>query len=160
MLKILIAASLAAGLAAPVLAAADAPADAAIGLAEFQSAARQQMLSADADRDGKLSPAELSAAREAMRGGATGPGAPRGGGAGAGRGAGRMFEMFDANGDGLLDAAELDAMSARRFQRMDANGDGKVTAAEREAMQNMRRGGTGWRGGANPDEKTIDRQDD
>ncbi|MFO1534001.1 MAG: methyltransferase domain-containing protein [Thermoplasmatota archaeon] len=43
----------------------------------------------------------------------------------------------------LLDAAELDAMSARRFARMDANGDGKVTAEERAAARSQWRGRMG-----------------
>ena len=72
-----------------------------------------------------------------------------------GRGFGGMERMeerlmqFDANGDGILDQSERDAMAEAMRQRMterfDANGDGVVTieeqfAARREFMLNSRRG--------------------
>ena len=123
-----------AGLASPAFAADEAPAtpsapDAAMSLSEYQAAFRQRLMAADSDRDGKLSESELAAARGAMGGPREGTERrirPR-------RDPSRMFKMLDTNGDGFLDASELDAMSARRFASMDANGDGKVTAEEREA---------------------------
>jgi hypothetical protein len=163
-MKMLIAASLVAGLAAPALAApdapapepraGDAPADAGMTLEQFQAEARTRLLQADADHDGRLSPAELAAARAGGRGGPA-----EGRGPGGRRDPARMFQMMDANGDGFIDAAEIDALSARRFQRMDADGDGKVTAAEREAGRGRWRermgggnaGGGAWGGGDQSD---------
>ena len=47
-------------------------------------------------------------------------------------GGGQMFdfEATDLNGDGLIDAAELEALAATRFAEIDADGDGLVSAAE------------------------------
>ena len=41
----------------------------------------------------------------------------------------RMFQMMDTNGDGFVDAAEIDAMSARRFQRMRRHQRGAAAAS-------------------------------
>ncbi|HEX7858240.1 MAG TPA: signal transduction protein [Sphingobium sp.] len=93
-------------------------------LAQFQAAARQRMLKADTNGDGKVSAAEWAAAAQAR------------GGAGNGGGfADRMFARMDSNGDGFVDAAEIDAMSAQRFARLDTNGDGIVSADERAAAR-------------------------
>ena len=56
--------------------------------------------------------------------------------------------MMDANHDGYVTPAEIDAISAQRFARMDANHDGVVTPDERRAM----RGGTvvAWAGASRP----------
>lgn len=139
MTRLIIAAGLAAAalMTTPVLAADDGQ-----SLADFQAASRQRLMQADTDHDGKLSQAEFAAGMAALRaGGEGGPGGP--GGQGRGRDPSRMFKMLDTNGDGFLDAAEIDAMSARRFARLDANGDGKVTAAEREAARGQWRGRMG-----------------
>lgn len=40
------------------------------------------------------------------------------------------FTRLDANGDGQLDAAELQQARERRFERLDVNGDRVITAAE------------------------------
>lgn len=42
---------------------------------------------------------------------------------------------LDANGDGSITLAELEAPAVERFQRMDTNGDGTVTKAEHEAAR-------------------------
>lgn len=82
----------------------------------------------DADKDGKVTQAELEAHRAAR------------------------FTAADTNGDGALDAAELDAFvlaemqaraadrSARMLERMDANADGKLGADELPGGQGDGRG--------------------
>jgi Ca2+-binding EF-hand superfamily protein len=45
----------------------------------------------------------------------------------------RWFERMDANKDGKLTRAEVDAGSQRLFERIDANKDGEVTHEEAEA---------------------------
>lgn len=107
-------------------------------LPQFQAEGRSRMLERDADGDGKISATEFAAG--GRRGAKAGPGDAQGGG---GDMAGRMFQRFDANGDGLLDKAEIDAMLQRRFERLDADHDGIVTAEERQAMRG--RGGGGMR---------------
>jgi hypothetical protein len=154
MTKTIIAAGLFAAttLAVPAWAApevlAPALADADTSLAAYQAEFRQRMMAADADHDGRISQAELTAAREAMRkerNDRTEADRPERSGR---RGdPARMFGMLDTNGDGFLDAAELDAMSARRFARMDANGDGKITAEERESGRGQWRRRMGGQGG-------------
>lgn len=85
-------------------------------LADFQAAGRQRMLRADANGDGKISKEEWAAARKNAK-----------------RDPARMFGRLDANGDGLLEASELNTLLARRFQRLDADGDGRLTQEERQA---------------------------
>ena len=68
----------------------------------------------------------------------------------------------DANGDGLIQMAEIEAQAEQRFARLDLDGNGAITQAEateaREKMKAMmaerraggegkRRGGRGGRGG-------------
>lgn len=72
----------------------------------------------DADKDGKVTPAEIEAARTAR------------------------LKAADTNGDGFFDAAELEAMgmarmktraadmAAKRIERQDRDGDGKLSMAE------------------------------
>jgi hypothetical protein len=129
MSRLLPAAGLAFVLAGSVL--AQTPPAAGMTLEQFQAAGRSRMLERDADGDGKISAAEYAA------------GGPRGAKAGQGEGlaqagagadmAARMFQRFDANGDGFLDKSEIDAMLQRRFERLDANHDGIDTADERQA---------------------------
>ena len=97
--------------------------------------ARERLMALDANHDGKISKDEF-AARGAMmaarRGGDAAPAsasgeAPKHDGA-------RMFDRFDANQDGFLDATEINAVLARRFARVDANHDGVLTPDERHAM--------------------------
>ncbi len=66
---------------------------------------------------------------------------------------GRFFDAVDANGDGVLTAAEWKAAGRRPegFQMMDANRDGQVTRAEgRAAMERIRAGGAPAPGAAAP----------
>lgn len=89
--------------------------------------ARERMMALDTDHDGRISKDEF-AARAGMMGGR------RGGGDAPKRDGSRMFDRFDANHDGFLDATEINAVLARRFARMDANRDGMLTPDERHAM--------------------------
>lgn len=78
--------------------------------------AQQRFEAADADKDGRLTPAEMQAAREAR------------------------FAKADANGDGELSLEELDAArKAERMERLrrmvvwlDVDGDGMLSADEYE----------------------------
>ncbi|MEZ0242433.1 MAG: EF-hand domain-containing protein [Sphingomonas sp.] len=89
--------------------------------AEMQDASGARFTQLDADKDGKLSEAERSAA----------PG-------------GRMLARADTDGDGAVTRAELAAAVSTRFDRVDANHDGKIDAAEKDAarqrMMQMRQG--------------------
>lgn len=89
-----------------------------IAKADFQSAARQRLLRADADKDGRISKAEWTQGRKTGK-----------------RDPGRMFDRLDADRNGFLDAAEIDGLTARRFARVDGNGDGVLTAEERQAAR-------------------------
>ena len=54
-----------------------------------------------------------------------------------GRFAERMFDRIDADHDGVLTRAEVQAARGRMFDRLDTNHDGAVTAAEAEAARNQ-----------------------
>jgi Ca2+-binding EF-hand superfamily protein len=54
----------------------------------------------------------------------------------------RAFQFLDADGDGIVTAAEIQRPSDRMFARMDRDGDGfltPVTPAERERMRERMR---------------------
>ena len=110
----------------------------------------------DTDGSGEVSLAEMTAARDARQAkraermsmrAETGQGAPGGreggkwrgkrGGHGGGHGMGMRGGMMrmDANKDGAITLAELEAGALERFQRQDTNNDGQVTKAEREAAR-------------------------
>jgi Ca2+-binding EF-hand superfamily protein len=93
---------------------------AGVDFATFAQKARERMMAADTDKDGKISRAEFTAAANAR---------------GAKRDGSRMFDRMDANHDGVLDASEVNSLLIRRFARMDANHDGVLTAEERGAKQ-------------------------
>ncbi len=59
----------------------------------------------------------------------------------------------DADGDGVVTAAEFEASALQRFERLDANKDGVVDAAEIEALKKRfeeREGGNGGPSGGPP----------
>ena len=115
---------------ASVAQTAPAPSDGS-SFETWAAKARERLMALDTDHDGKISKQEF-AARGAMRGGndasaSGGGGAPKHDGS-------RMFDRFDTNHDGFLDATEINAVLARRFARMDGNRDGVLTPDERHAM--------------------------
>lgn len=116
-------------------AAPSAPAD-GTSFETWAAKARERLMALDTDHDGRISKDEF-AARGAMMGRHRGgDAAPATAGADAPKHDGsRMFDRFDANHDGFLDAAEINAVLARRFARMDANRDGVLTPDERHAMR-------------------------
>ena len=48
------------------------------------------------------------------------------------QGGARAFERMDRNGDGVVEAAEVQELRAEMFGKLDADGDGFVTQAEAE----------------------------
>jgi Ca2+-binding EF-hand superfamily protein len=84
-----------------------------------------RIMAADIDGDGRISRAEMSGMD--MKGG---------------RDPTRFFDRMDANHDGYLDKAEIQAALTQRFRRMDRDGNGVVTPDERMALQ-MRRARNG-----------------
>ena len=75
----------------------------------------------DLDGDGRVTQDELSAAETA---------APAGGNATAARQGDSGFARADANRDGVVTRAEMQAQTRERFKRLDANKDGVVTREE------------------------------
>ena len=100
--------------------AAPAPAlqERGITLANFVSTRVTRVLAADADKDGRVSLAEWTQARSGAKGDAS-----------------RQFAVFDANKDGLLASAELEAFFTARFTKLDANGDKVLTRDEVQASR-------------------------
>lgn len=118
----------------------DVNGDGKVTLTEFKNARVTMMMRADANKDGKLSKAELETGMTAMRKGGGG------GGAGKGKGGGMMFGMMDADKDGFLTRSEIEKMIERRFQRIDVNGDGALSSSEMAAMRGGQMGGGGGGG--------------
>lgn len=113
------------GLAQIDFAAVDADKDGKITPAEVDAFRAAEVTAADTDKDGKLSAAELSAmqlARLTAR---------------AEDMAARMIERHDADGDGLLTAAEFATRPAPQnlFDRADTDADGALSEAELDAAR-------------------------
>jgi len=105
--------------------AVDADKDGKVTQAELDAFRAAEARAIDANADGKLDLAELSAmhlARLTER---------------ADDMAARMVERHDTDGDNALSAAELAArpMPAMMFDQMDSDGDGAVTRAEADALR-------------------------
>jgi len=49
-----------------------------------------------------------------------------------------LFQTGDTNGDGRLDAGEIEALRMRGFERADANGDGVISKAEMQKASEKR----------------------
>ena len=95
----------------------DANGDGRITLAEMQAAREARMLRADADHDGRISKAEFTAAMQGRFGqrGAS----PEG-----------LFSKMDLNGDGFITKEEIDQATARRFAAADTARQGYVTVSQ------------------------------
>jgi hypothetical protein len=124
-------------------AAIDADKDGKITKAELEAHRAARVAAVDADKDGKLSATELKA--QAMERAA----------ARADEMVARMIERHDSDGDGLISAAEMAAGPAPGdiFDRIDRDGDGAISMAEAEAARDhmaRRMGRHHGRGG--PDE--------
>jgi Ca2+-binding EF-hand superfamily protein len=111
---------------------------------------------ADADHDGRVTRAELDAARAS---GAMMHHGGRGEGRGRGRGRGghvpdpaRMIQRFDANGDGSLQVSELPAPMQQRLAADDANHDGVLAVDELAAAITRHQAERAARQGANADD--------
>jgi len=97
----------------------DADGNGAVTQEELRAHAAARFATADADNDGFVTPQEMQAQRGGKR-------------------AEKMLERHDANKDGKLDAAELEAAAesrhgkraAKMMQRVDANSDGKLSLEE------------------------------
>jgi hypothetical protein len=118
----------------------DADKDGKVTKAEVDAARQARVAAADANADGKLNAQELAAieiARSTARANAR---------------AARMIEELDADGDGMLTVAEVIVFPVpdRMFDQLDEDGDGAVTQEEIDAMHDKRgghRGGYGRKGG-------------
>ena len=110
------------------IAAYDADGDGLVTRAEVEARKAARFAEADADGDGGLSADELVSLREIVRRETEG---------------GRMQAMidrFDDNGDGLLQATEIEDRTPRLqplFDRLDADGDGAISQAELDAARPM-----------------------
>ena len=109
----------------------DRDGDGRISLSEMQTRARERLARLDADRDGRVTLQEREAARERLRAERERRRTER---------EARRFARQDADRDGAISAAEVDAQVRARFARLDADRDGFVT---REEMRAARQGGPG-----------------
>ena len=100
----------------PPLEMLDANKDGDVTLEEFTKIANERFASADADKDGKLTVAEVAGEIEKMR---------------AERMAKRLISRADANDDGVLTAEEAANTQKKMFAMLDKNDDGKITKTER-----------------------------
>ena len=135
-----------------------------------RSAPSPMMMALDADKDGKLSAAEIANAATALktldknadgildstelappRGGRGAGGQAGGPGGNSGSFVDRVMQR-DADGDGKISKDEAGQQMGRMFGRMDGDGDGFVTKEELETMAKQFQGGGGARrgGGGRP----------
>jgi EF hand len=114
----------------PPLEMLDADKNGDVTLEEFTKVANERFAKADADKDSKLTVAEVAAEIEKMR---------------AEQMAKRMISRFDANDDGVLTAEEAANGQKKMFAMLDKNDDGKIVQSERPGKWG--RHGKGGKGG-------------
>jgi Ca2+-binding EF-hand superfamily protein len=107
--------------------------DGIISFAEITAAESAHFKAQDANNDGKLTGEEMRPRGRGMR--AMG---------------GMMLRQADTNQDGKVSRDEMRAQADQRFDRMDANRDGLIDAAEMEAMRGPGRGAGRPRGDMPP----------
>lgn len=96
---------------------------------------------ADADKDGKVTQAEIDQARAAGTlhgfGGVRhfGPGGDHDGARGVKMGPGKMMDRLDTNKDGVLQSSEIPEKMRPWLDRADTNHDGSITKDELDAMR-------------------------
>jgi len=111
----------------------DTDGDGLLGIDELPDRMRDRALDFDTDGDGVLDSGEMAAMRQArMSGPGGGPGS-RGRGSPGGDIQQRLMSR-DSDADGKLSRKELERMPRERFDEMDRNGDGFVDAAEIDSM--------------------------
>ncbi len=115
----------------------DADKDGKVTEAEIQAWHAARFAAADADKNGTLSADELTAMQVARMQERM-----------AERSA-RMIKKLDANGDGQLSAEEMAQMGKREtpFERADADGDGAISKEEALAAVDHGKSGKGGKGG-------------
>jgi EF hand len=94
----------------------DTNGDGRLSLTEFQSVTQTRFMRADKDSDGRISLQEWLGRPAAAK---------------AKHDPSKRFNRLDANKDGQLDTAEIEALVKRRFAALDKNADGAITDEER-----------------------------
>lgn len=119
----------------------DTDRDGKVTLSEFKAMDGQRQTRMftrmDANKDGRITAAEMDAARK--RAEAAGRGPPAGAG-GAGARSGGFLMRLDANRDGAVSRTEMAAMTEQRFKRADTNSDGWLSRGEVLKMRQGMRG--------------------
>lgn len=130
------------------------------GMGMGEAAPMPPFETADADKDGKITPAEIAGQRKAMILGtdANGDGKLSAEELAAGQirmmteranaRSARMILMMDVDGDGLLSVEEMAAGPGpmRMFDRLDTDGDGAISKPEADAMAERMQGRQGGKG--------------
>ena len=114
--------------------------------AELTTHINERFARLDADSDGRVTAAEMEAAkaqRAERRAARQAENPDRAGKRGDRRGPRGERPNLDANGDGVITREEFAAPALERFARADANGDGTVTKEERQADRQARRAARG-----------------
>ena len=117
---------------------ADTNGDHKLDLQEYQTSRRDYLMAADYNKDGKVTRAEWDRKAKSLRHQLTLDGVPNADVIGKGEG---WFEAVDANRDGVITPAEIDAFTGPRFATLDLNHDGYIsrTEAQRLARSSMSR---------------------
>jgi Ca2+-binding EF-hand superfamily protein len=110
----------------------DANHDGKITAAEHVTGAKKMFTTMDTNQDGKVTAAEMDSAQMKMKGHDTHADHAGAGHEGAGHqmSSSEKIKTVDADGDGVLTAAEHERASRKMFDAMDADHDGTLTAAE------------------------------